>query len=62
MRKTAVCTSLSMKPTSWFQIGWSSAVSPGDVVPLRYFGQDLVAWRDERGTVRVRPSTSQHDA
>lgn len=53
-------TNLSMKPTGWFQIGWSSTVPPGGVVPLRYFGHDLVAWRDEGGTVHVLDRYCQH--
>lgn len=53
-------TSLSMKPTSWFQIGWSSTVPAEGVVPLRYFGQDLVAWRDKQGLVHVMDAYCQH--
>lgn len=53
-------TSLSMRPTGWFQIGWSSTVPPRSVVPLRYFGQDLAAWRDIHGTVHVLDAYCQH--
>lgn len=53
-------TTLSMKPTGWFQIGWSSTVPPEGVVPLRYFGQDLVAWRDRAGEVHVLDAYCQH--
>jgi 3-ketosteroid 9alpha-monooxygenase subunit A len=53
-------TSLSMKPTGWFQVGWSSTVPPGAPVPLRYFGQDLVAWRDHDGAVHVLDAYCQH--
>ena len=53
-------TQLSMKPTGWFQFGWSSTVPEGGVVPLRYFGQDLVAWRDRKGTVHLLDAYCQH--
>ncbi|MDB6002879.1 MAG: Rieske (2Fe-2S) domain protein [Rhizobacter sp.] len=53
-------TSLSMKPTGWFQIGWTSTVPAQGVVPLRYFGQDLVAWRDKQGVVHVMDAYCQH--
>ncbi len=45
---------LSMKPTGWFQIGWSAQIPPGGVQPMRYFGEDLVALRDEAGELAVR--------
>lgn len=50
----------SMKPTGWFQVAWSSDLAPGDVIPLHYFGQDLVAYRDFRGEVHVHDATCQH--
>jgi len=53
-------TPLSMRPTGWFQIGWSRTVPPDGVIPLRYFGQDLVAWRDRAGTVHVMDAYCQH--
>lgn len=53
-------TTLSMRPTGWFQIGWSSTVPSDGVVPLRYFGQDLVAWRDLEGTVHVLDAYCRH--
>lgn len=51
---------LSMKPTGWFQIGWSSTVPAQGVTKLRYFGQDLVAWRDVDGQVHVLDAYCQH--
>lgn len=51
---------LSMKPTGWFQIGWSTTVPDDTVVSLRYFGQDLVAWRDSSGEVHVLDAYCQH--
>jgi 3-ketosteroid 9alpha-monooxygenase subunit A len=53
-------TELSMKPTGWFQFGWSSTVPERGVVPLRYFGQDLVAWRDHEGSVHLLDAYCQH--
>jgi nitrite reductase/ring-hydroxylating ferredoxin subunit len=53
-------TSLSMKPTGWFQVGWSSTVPDRGVVPLRYFGQDLAIWRDVHGQVHVLDAYCQH--
>ena len=41
------------KPTGWFQIGWSAEFPTGKVRPLRYFGEDLVAYRDDDGELHV---------
>src|SRR6201997_3160475 len=35
------------KVTGWFMIGWSPEFPVGEVRPLRYFSEDLVAYRDE---------------
>jgi 3-ketosteroid 9alpha-monooxygenase subunit A len=51
---------LSMKPTGWFQIGWSTDLQPGDVRPLRYFGSDLVAYRDRSGVAHVMDAHCRH--
>lgn len=51
---------LSMKPTGWFQIGWSAQIAPGGVAPLRYFGEDLVAFRDEQGALAVMDAHCKH--
>ncbi|MDE1145100.1 MAG: Rieske 2Fe-2S domain-containing protein [Azospirillaceae bacterium] len=51
---------LSMKPTGWFHIGWSAEIPPGGVKPLRYFGQDLVAFRTEQGTLAVIDAHCRH--
>ncbi|MCU1594535.1 MAG: Rieske (2Fe-2S) protein [Frankiales bacterium] len=53
-------TSLSNKPTGWFQIGWSTDLAPGDVKPLRYFGTDLVAYRDHDGAAHVMDAHCRH--
>lgn len=44
---------LSMKPTGWFQIGWSAEIPPGGVKPMTYFGEELVAFRTESGELSV---------
>lgn len=41
------------RPTGWFMIGWSADIPPGTATPLRYFGQDLVAYRTEAGDLHV---------
>lgn len=51
---------LSMKPTGWFQIGWSSDFEVGDVTPLRYFDRDLVAFRTESGKLAVLNAYCEH--
>ncbi|SHN16121.1 Rieske 2Fe-2S domain-containing protein [Cryptosporangium aurantiacum] len=44
----------------WFQIGWSTDLQVGDVRQLRYFGEDLVAYRDTTGTVRLAEAYCRH--
>ena len=44
---------MAMRPTGWFQIGWSGEYPKGAVKPLRYFGEDLVAFRTESGELSV---------
>jgi 3-ketosteroid 9alpha-monooxygenase subunit A len=50
----------SMKPVGWFQIGWSAEIAPGGVKPLKYFDQDLVAFRTESGTLAVLDAHCHH--
>ena len=40
------------KVTGWFMVGWSPEFPVGEVRPLRYFGEDLVAYRDESGELQ----------
>ncbi|WP_338889102.1 Rieske 2Fe-2S domain-containing protein [Rhodococcus sovatensis] len=49
-----------MKPTGWFQIGWSADLEVGAVTPLRYFGQDLVAYRAASGRLVVLSAYCEH--
>lgn len=50
----------SMKPVGWFQVGWSGDIPCGEVKPLRYFNQDLVAFRGEDGALRVMDAHCRH--
>jgi len=49
-----------MRPTGWFQVGWSADLAVGDVAPLHYFGRDLVAFRGLDGDVSVLDAHCQH--
>lgn len=46
--------------TGWFQVAWSGDREQGQVLPLRYFGQDLVAYRGLDGVVRVHDRYRRH--
>ena len=48
------------KVTGWFMVGWSPEFPIGEVRPLRYFGEDLVAYRDERGELHVLEAHCKH--
>ena len=50
----------TMQPTGWFQVGWSSDLAVGAVKPLRYFGTELVAFRDLDGDIHVLDAHCQH--
>lgn len=50
----------TMTPSGWFQVAWSSELPLGGVKPLRYFGQDLVAYRGEDGVARVLDAYCRH--
>ncbi|GAT15200.1 iron-sulfur cluster-binding protein, Rieske family protein [Mycolicibacterium thermoresistibile] len=49
-----------MSPTGWFQIAWSADITERAVVPLHYFGRDLVAFRKADGSVSVLDAHCQH--
>ena len=51
---------LSMKPTGWFQVAWSDEVGVGDVHTMKYFDQEMVAWRAESGQVTVMNAYCEH--
>ena len=49
-----------MKPTGWFQVAWSSEIGIGDVQRMKYFGQDMVAWRSANGALTVMDAYCEH--
>lgn len=45
----------------WFQVAYSDEVVPGaEPLRLRYFGRDLIAWRDRSGTLAVTDAYCPH--
>jgi 3-ketosteroid 9alpha-monooxygenase subunit A len=48
------------KVTGWFMIGWSPEFPTGEVRPLHYFGEDLVAYRDESGRLHLMEAHCKH--
>jgi 3-ketosteroid 9alpha-monooxygenase subunit A len=48
------------KVTGWFMIGWSAEFPQGEARPLRYFGEDLVAYRDEAGELHLLSGHCRH--
>jgi hypothetical protein len=40
-------------PEGWFAIGWSDDFEPQQAHPLKYFGEDLVAYRGASGRLVV---------
>jgi 3-ketosteroid 9alpha-monooxygenase subunit A len=51
---------LSMKPTGWFQVAWSEEIGFGDVHKMKYFDQQMVAWRAESGQLTVMNAYCEH--
>jgi 3-ketosteroid 9alpha-monooxygenase subunit A len=51
---------LSMKPTGWFQIGWSADLETGAVQPLQALGHDLVVYRTDGGRLVVLNAYCEH--
>ncbi|HVM63785.1 MAG TPA: Rieske 2Fe-2S domain-containing protein, partial [Acidimicrobiales bacterium] len=47
-------------PDGWYLLCESAAVGKGDVVPLRYFGRDLVLYRTEQGRAVVVDAHCPH--
>lgn len=46
--------------SGWYQVLWSGELAPGDVRALRYFGQDLVAYRGMSGRAAVLDAHCPH--
>ena len=49
-----------MKPTGWFQVAWSDEIGVGDVHTMKYFDQEMVAWRAESGRLTVMNAYCEH--
>ena len=47
-------------PNGWFQVAYSEELPEGGVMPLRYFGRDLVLFRTETGEARVLDAFCPH--
>ena len=47
-------------PNGWYQVAYADELKVGAVVPLRYFGGELVAWRDEAGMPHVFDAHCPH--
>ncbi len=47
-------------PTGWYFVSESAAVAPGDVVPMQWFGRDLVLFRTEGGLAAVVDAHCPH--
>ncbi len=47
-------------PNGWFQVAYEADVAPGAVVPLKYFGRDLVMFRTESGEISVLDAFCPH--
>jgi len=47
-------------PSGWFTVSWSSELEAGQVVPLKYFGTDLVLFRDEDGAAHLLDAFCPH--
>ena len=47
-------------PDGWFQVAYGHEVPPGEVVPLHYFGEQLICYRDSTGEVVVLDAYCPH--
>ena len=47
-------------PNGWFRVAYTHELARGEVRPLRYFGRDLVLFRDEAGEARVLDAHCRH--
>lgn len=47
-------------PNSWYRVGFSKDLRPGEVKPLRYFNKDLVLFRTETGEASVFDAHCRH--
>ena len=49
-----------MKPTGWFQVAWSDEIAAGQVHKMKYFDQEMVAWRAGSGQLTVMNAFCEH--
>ncbi len=47
-------------PTGWFQVAWTSDISPGESYPVKAFGKDLVLFRNAEGQAKVLDAFCPH--
>jgi nitrite reductase/ring-hydroxylating ferredoxin subunit len=47
-------------PDGWFQVAYSDELAPGAVMPLSYFGRELVLFRTEAGVAHVLDAHCAH--
>ena len=47
-------------PLGWYALEYSNNLDTGDVIPLQYFGRDLVLFRTESGEARVLDAFCPH--
>jgi len=47
-------------PVGWYQVAWSDDLASGEVLPIRYFGRDLVLFRTEFGDAAVLDAHCPH--
>jgi phenylpropionate dioxygenase-like ring-hydroxylating dioxygenase large terminal subunit len=50
----------AVHPTGWFQVAWSAELPPGGVLARRYFGADLVLYREHGGAPRMLDAHCPH--
>jgi len=47
-------------PFGWFQVAYPQDLAPGEVTALRFWGTDLVLWRDEDGEFHLQDAYCPH--
>jgi phenylpropionate dioxygenase-like ring-hydroxylating dioxygenase large terminal subunit len=47
-------------PFGWFQVAYPEELEPGSATALRYWGTDLVLWRDEGGDFHLQDAYCPH--
>ena len=47
-------------PDSWYRVATSAEVGAGEILSLRYFGEELICWRGEDGEAHVHGAYCAH--